>query len=241
MFAMKIRHLVLASALGFVLSACDDGSIPETTETAEHTGYTVKMTGTITGIDTWNSNYSLVLAAFSDDSEYAVAQQKVPTTAADGVNMTIYDVDGSATTLELCVTDILRRRVVTLKSVDITVAPNPRDTVRLELGTINGSMLSAIQAGVFDNTCAQCHGGSTSAAADLHLTSGNSYANLVNVPSTMVANGVRVIPGDAENSVLQQVVNPGNAAGLSFSHEGMITDDEQLDLIDEWINGGAKE
>lgn len=239
---MKINHIVLAFALGFALSACDDGSIPEKTTSAEHTGYSVKMTGSISGMDTWTSNkYSLVLAAFSDDSEYAIVQQKVPTTAANGVNMTIYDVDASASTLELCVTDILRRRVVTLKSVDITTEANPKDTVRLDVGSIDAGMLAAIQAGVFDKTCAQCHGGSTSAAADLHLTSGNAYGNLVNVASTKVDGGVRVIPEDAENSVLHNVINPGNAAGLGFSHEGMITDDNVLDLIDEWINGGAKE
>lgn len=239
---MKIKSIILAFVLGFALSACDDGSIPEKTASAEHTGYSVKMTGSISGMDTWTSNkYSLVLAAFSDDSEYAIVQQKVPTTAANGVNMTIYDVDATASTLELCVTDILRRRVVTLKSVDITTEANPRDTVFLNVGNISGSMLAAIQSGVFNTTCAQCHGGSTSAAADLHLTEGNAYSNLVNVASTRVDGGVRVVPEDAENSVLHDVINPGNAAGLGFSHEGMISDDNVLDLIDEWIKAGAKE
>lgn len=239
---MKITNILLCLALGLGLSACDDGSIPEKTTSTEHTGYSVKMTGSISGLDTWSSNkYNLVLAAFSDDSEYALVQQRVPTTAADGVNMTIYDVDETAKTLELCVTDLLRRKVVTLKSVDIATDATPSDTILLDVGNIDAGMLAAIQAGVFDKTCAQCHGGSTSAAADLHLTSGNAYSNLVNVASTKVAGGVRVIPGDAENSVLHNVVNPGNAAGLGFSHEGMISDDNVLDLIDEWINGGAKE
>lgn len=238
---MKIKHLALALAFGLAFAACDDGSIPEKKVESEHTGYTVKMKGTIKGIDTWNSSYSLVLAAFSDENEYALVQQKVPATAAEGVNMTIYNVSASASTLELCVTDILRRRILTISKMDITTEANPADTVCLNVGNIDAGMLAAIQTGVFDKTCAQCHGGSTSAAAGLHLTSGNAYSNLVNVASTKVQDGVRVIPGDAANSVLHNVINPGNAAGLEFSHEGMITDSKVLNLIDEWINGGAKE
>jgi len=239
---MKINHLVLALTLGLMLMACDDGSIPEKATSANHTGYTVKMIGNISGMDTWTSNkYNLVLAAFSDDSEYAIAQKKVSTTDANRVNITIDDVDGSAKTLELCVTDLLRRRVVTLKSIDITTEADPSDTIRLEVGSIDAGMLAVIQTGVFDKTCAQCHGGSTSAAADLHLTSGETYSNLVNVASTKVEGGVRVAPGDASSSVLHNVINPGNVAGLTFSHEGMISDDNVLNLIDEWINGGAKE
>jgi len=238
---MKINRLVLALALGFTLVACDDGSIPEKKVESEHTGYTVKMTGTITGLNTWNSDYNLVLAAFSDESEYALVQQKVPSTAAEGVNMTIYNVSASASTLELCVTDILRRRILTVSKMDITTDANPADTVCLDVGNINAGMLATIQAGVFNTTCVQCHGGSTSSAANLNLTSGNAHSNLVNVASTRVSGGVRVLVGDAENSVLHKVINPGNAAGLSFSHEGMITDSKVLNLVDEWINGGAQE
>lgn len=238
---MKINRLVLAIALGVSLSACDDGSIPEKTVSAEHTGYTVKMTGTITGVDTWGSTYNLVLAAFSDDSEYAIVQQKVPTTAADGVNMTIYDVDASATTLELCATDILRRRVLTITKMDITTDANPKDTVVLNVGDIDASMFAAIQSGVFNTTCAQCHGGSTTPAANLNLTAGNAYSNLVGVASPQVERGIRVISGDAENSLLHKVFTTGFTSGWEISHEGMIPDDNVLSLIDEWIKGGAKE
>ena len=100
-------------------------------------------------------------------------------------------------------------------------------------------MYAAIQHEIFNPTCAQCHGLSTTAAAGLYLTEGQSHASLVDRPAT-AAEGTRVVPGDAEGSVLHQVVNPGNEAGLGFSHEGMLTSTDELRLIDEWINAGAK-
>lgn len=223
------------------LMSCDDGLIYEKESTAEHTGYTVKLTGRITGVNSWVSSYNLVLAAFSESSEYAIVQQRIPQTAANGTTLTIYDVDASASTIELCVTDILRRRVLTLKSMDITTEADPRDTVTIDVGDINASMFSAIQTGVFNTTCVQCHGGSSTPAANLYLTEGKAYSNLVDSASTRVNEGVRVIPGDAANSVLHKVIFPGNAAGLSFSHSGMIAEEEVLNLIDAWIDGGAKE
>lgn len=222
-------------------TSCDDGLIHEEESTAEHTGYTVKLTGRITGVKTWVSSYNLVLAAFSESSEYAIVQQRIPQTAANGTTLTIYDVDASANTVELCVTDILRRRVLTLKSMDITTEADPSDTLTIDVGDIDASMFSAIQMGVFNSTCANCHGGSSSPAANLYLTEGNAYSNLVNVASTRVSEGVRVIPGDAANSVLHKVISPNNAAGLGFSHSGMIAEEEVLNLIDAWIDGGAKE
>lgn len=223
------------------LTSCDDGLIYEKESTTEHTGYTVKMTGRITGVNTWVSNYNLVLAAFSESSEYAIVQQRIPQTAADGMTLTIYDVDASAKTVELCVTDILRRRVLTIKSMDITTEADPSDTVRIDVGDINASMFSAIQMGVFNSTCAQCHGGSSTPAANLYLTEGNAYNSLVNVASTRVTDGIRVIPNDSKNSVLHKVIYPDNAAGLSFSHEGMVAEQDVLSLIDAWIDSGAKE
>lgn len=239
---MNIRNIGLAFALAAVavFSSCDDGLIEEKTKAAEHTGYTIKLTGRINGVDTWDDTYNLVLAAFSENSEYAIVQQKVPTTAADGTTMTIYDVDASATTVELCVTDILRRRILTLKSMDITTEANPRDTVTLAVGDIDASMFDAIQLGVFNTTCASCHGESSSAAASLYLTEGHAYSNLVNVASTRITDGIRVIPNDSANSVLHKVLY-GDITTLHYDHKGLIGDSKVLSYIDRWIQEGAKE
>ena len=60
--------------------------------------------------------------------------------------------------------------------------------------------LSSIQTVIFNASCIEHHGDHAT-EADLDLTAGNAYANLVNVASVQVALN-RVTPGDAENSYL---------------------------------------
>ena len=159
--------------------------------------------------------------------------------ANSNVNLTLPNIGSDVKTIELCVTNRLRKRVLTYQSLD--VASISGDTLYMDAGQVDAHMYAAIQENIFDKTCAQCHGGSTSPAAGLYLTADKSHASLVNQPSTQVENGIRVIPGNAEESILHKVINPGNVLGLGFSHENMITSSTDLRLIDEWINAGAKE
>lgn len=220
------------------LTACDDGSIPRKEHTATHTGFAAKLTGHITGADSWPEYYQLVLAGFGD-SEYATTQVLVSPDANSNVSLTLPNIGSNVKTIELCVTNRLRKRVLTYQSLD--VASISGDTLYMDAGQVDAHMYAAIQENIFDKTCAQCHGGSTSPAAGLYLTADKSHASLVNQPSTQVEDGIRVIPGNAEESILHKVINPGNVLGLGFSHENMITSSTDLRLIDEWINAGAKE
>ena len=98
--------------------------------------------------------------------------------------------------------------------------------------------LSSIQSVVFDASCIGHHGDHATEAG-LDLTAGQSYANLVNVPSTQVALDL-VTPNDAENSYLIHKLDgragmvgdlmPVGAAALSTA---------QIDVIKQWINAGA--
>ncbi len=229
-------YLLLSAAMG--LTACDDGDIPRKERTATQGGHTAKLTGHITGADSWPEYYQLVLAGFGD-SEYAVTQVSVGPGPGDDVNLTLPNIGSGVKTIELCVTDRLRKRVLTYKSLDVASAQG--DTLYMEAGQVDAGMYAAIQENIFDKTCAQCHGGSTSPAAGLYLTAGKSHASLVNQPSTQVDGGIRVIPGNAGESILHKVINPGNVPGLGFSHGDIITSSTALRLIDEWINAGAKE
>ena len=212
--------VLLSVAMG--LTACDDGSIPRKEHTATHTGFAAKLTGHITGADSWPEYYQLVLAGFGD-SEYATTQVLVSPDANSNVSLTLPNIGSN----------------VTYQSLD--VASISGDTLYMDAGQVDAHMYAAIQENIFDKTCAQCHGGSTSPAAGLYLTADKSHASLVNQPSTQVEDGIRVIPGNAEESILHKVINPGNVLGLGFSHENMITSSTDLRLIDEWINAGAKE
>ena len=54
------------------ITSCDDGRIYEKTETLSEEGRTLRMSGRISGINKWPDGYSVVVAGFSDESEYAV-------------------------------------------------------------------------------------------------------------------------------------------------------------------------
>ena len=54
------------------LHACDEGRIYENAVVATGEGRTVKMTGRISGVDKWSGDYSVVVAGFDDESDYAI-------------------------------------------------------------------------------------------------------------------------------------------------------------------------
>lgn len=221
------------------LTACDDGEIPRKTYTATTEGLTAKLTGTITGTGGWPDYYQVALAAFDDQSEYSLTQVLVSPEADGTVNLTLSGISTDAQTIELCITNKLRKRILTLAETQTTQAQG--DTIYLQADNVDAAMYSAIQTEIFNTTCAQCHGGSTTAAANLYLTQGNSYASLVNQPSTTTQDATRVIPGNSDESVLHLAINAGNELNLGYNHEYLITSSAMLRLIDEWIDNGAQE
>ena len=108
--------VLLSVAMG--LTACDDGSIPRKEHTATHTGFAAKLTGHITGADSWPEYYQLVLAGFGD-SEYATTQVLVSPDANSNVSLTLPNIGNDVKTIELCVTNRLRKRVLTYQSLDV--------------------------------------------------------------------------------------------------------------------------
>ena len=90
-------------------------------------------------------------------------------------------------------------------------------------------------------TCAHCHGGSSSAAANLYLTEGKSYEALVNRPSKKVDGMLLVKPGSAQESVLHTLLNTTISSTWGYDHSKEIVSSPILTLIDDWINNGAQE
>ena len=197
------------------ITSCDDGRIYEKTETLSEEGRTLKMSGKINGISKWPDGYSVVVAGFSDESEYAVV------------------------TIELCVINKLRKRVISFQSMDDLTAVD--DTILMDVGTVNVGMYHGIQEKVFNTTCAHCHGGSSSAAANLYLTEGKSYEALVNRPSKKVDGMLLVKPGSAQESVLHTLLNTTISSTWGYDHSKEIVSSPILTLIDDWINNGAQE
>ena len=158
------------------LASCDDGPVYGSAELKPENGLVLKLTGELSGTGRWNAGgYSLVVAGF-DDSDYAVITKSVPQ-SVDGAAVTVVmsGIGESVTSLELCVINRLRRRVVTFASVS-TISGD--DTVRLPVGRMDVSVYSALQAGVFDASCVQCHGGSNHAAAGLYAAASRLSTSL---------------------------------------------------------------
>lgn len=223
----------------YCMAACDDGRIYEKTVVIPQEGLTLKMTGNISGMADWPEKYSVVVAGFSDNSDYAVISKVVPAPATDGgeVLVTMSGIGDEVTSLELCVVNRLRKRIVTYKIIDEMTAVS--DTVYMDAGTVDVGMYSAIQNQVFNENCVGCHGRSTSAAAGLFLTEGGSYAALVNEPSAIDEDRLLVSPGNAQESFLHFVLNRNG--DTNHDHADILSAKTSLlTLIDDWINNGAK-
>lgn len=110
---------------------------------------------------------------------------------------------------------------------------------------------TSIQREIFDTTdssgrtaCIQCHApvGGRAAAAGLNLTSGTSYASLVNVPSPIKAGAIRVIPGDPDNSYLvHKLEGRSDILGQRMPRgQGPFLTQGQMLVIRRWIEQGAR-
>lgn len=65
--------------------SCDDGRIYEKEVALPQEGLTLKLTGHLTGVDTWPEKYTLCVAGFTDESDYAVLSKVIaPDHAASG-------------------------------------------------------------------------------------------------------------------------------------------------------------
>jgi mono/diheme cytochrome c family protein len=105
--------------------------------------------------------------------------------------------------------------------------------------------LTQIQTAVFTPRCTVCHDGSQPPGGilpgSMNLTAGNSFANLVNVPSQEQPNLLRVKPGDPDNSYLIRKLE--GTAGISGSRMplgGPFLDQATIDQVRSWIAAGAQ-
>jgi hypothetical protein len=108
------------------------------------------------------------------------------------------------------------------------------------------STFQTIQQGIFAKrgcTLSTCHG--QNASANLDLRPGSALLSTVNVLATnavaAAAGKRRIVPGDAANSFLSQKVHgtllPGEGNPMPFI--GQPLTQEELDLLDLWIDAGA--
>jgi len=240
------KFFILHSSLFLLLlAACDSGDIEEQTYSTTDKGHIVKLTVTLSGMDTWESKYAVSLAGFTTGDNYAQVVRTLPNTTPDNtpIELVLSNIGDNINTVELVITNRLRERIITLASVNMDDNAGEKDTIHMKLGHIDVSRFGALQKGLFNMACIQCHGGNGgSGAASLNLTEDRSYAQLVNVPSTRKEGVMRVASGNAEESLLHQIMADGGENLLHVNHTEILSNqfrenlNEVRKLIDEWIN-----
>lgn len=241
----KIIFSILSLSVFLLLSSCDDGPI-EKANNATTGGKVVKVEGTITGLDTWSDRYDVAVAGFTEDAAnesmpYATISKVVTVDANGHASIVLSNIGSSVKNVEICALNRLRQRIVTFTSTDISNASS-NDTIRFDIGTVDASMLAGIQTGIFSATCAACHGANGTSAANLNLTEGNAYASLVNHKSTMRPEMLRVKPGDADSSLIWQVIYGDASESWPMNHGDMLNKDRAaglLQMLEDWIDNGA--
>jgi hypothetical protein len=100
------------------------------------------------------------------------------------------------------------------------------------------SKLSDIQEKVFNVSCAfsGCHG-ATGTKANLLLTNGNSFSNLVNAQSVLYPQFKRVEPNNSANSLLIKILRGQVSPQMPFN--GTPLSASVIDSIAKWIDNGA--
>ena len=232
------RIIYYLPIVALALASCDDGRIPEDDFIPNEEGRVAKLDVQLENNQSWPSGYTVSIAGFSEDSPYAAITKSISTDADGHANVILSGIPDEVKTLEVCVVNNIRRRVVTFYSMD---APATTDTIRINPGNINVGMYASIQSQIFDKQCAHCHSGSAWSAS-LNLNEGKSYESMRNVASKLVEGRERVTPGDAANSVLYEALATDVSADWKHDHSKiMVTDAVGLQMIRDWINSGAKE
>lgn len=232
----KTTGLLFMSFLA-VMASCDEGRLYDDYIPQESgNGLTARLTATVEGAGTWAEGYSLSLAGFAEGNEYALISKAAEPDADGRIDMTLSSIPAEVTSVELCVTDRLRRRTATFLSAPVA----GDDTIRITADEkTDVSMYGVIQRDIFNTTCTQCHGGSNHAAGGLSLTEGKSYYETVGVPSVKDPDRLRAMPGASEESVLYRILSTDESAGWRYDHSVEIPDSKRLDVIKNWIDSGC--
>jgi uncharacterized protein (TIGR03118 family) len=186
------------------------------------------LSGTVTLSATAQSSINIAKVEFLADG----ASIGVATTSPYTVSWDTTTVADGTVTLTATATD-----------VDGNPGTSPAVTVTVA-NTVAATTLSEIQTQVFTPKCTGCHDGSNAPGGALpgsqNLTSGNSFANLVNVASLEQPGLMRVKPGDPANSyVIQKLEGAAGISGSRMPQGGPFLDQPTIDSIKSWIASGA--
>lgn len=239
-----LNRLLLIILFICAIISCDDGYVIERAHDGKGEGFTVKLTGEFSNIDSWQGSYDIVLAGFDEVSDYSIIQKSIPTSKGSNKDTIILrNVSTSVTSVEIAVVNTLRKRIASIYAVPIKEEHKTGDTVMIDAGTLDLGMFNTINKVVFqDMSCSRCHS-SPNATAKLDLSSDNAYHSIVNSTSHVNPSSTRVIPGNSEDSYLYKVITTG-VPEINYSHPKLFAEERYetyQTIIKKWIDNGAKE
>lgn len=225
---------IISTAVILSFASCDEGRINIDNYVQSEEGGSARFSGYVKGIETWSSGYSLALAGFEESNDYAIVSKNIESFISDGIcDVTLSGIPSEVTTIELCAIDRLRRRIATFLTVDFN---QQESHLQIDADDIDISMENAIQTEIFNTTCVQCHGATGHAAAGLDLLDGNSFGNLISVPSRKLPGMERVTPGKSSESELFLILDSDISADWNYDHSVEVVRPERIELIRNWID-----
>ena len=241
-----MKRILLLASISCMLASCDSGNILDKEISVQESGKVVKLTATIDAISDWGGKYNIALAAFSSDNDYALTQRAIPENTVKGtpVSIVMNNITSEVSTVELVLTNKLRKRILTLALMNIDTSKADGDTIRMDLGTISIDETGCIQNGIFNVACIQCHGANGGSAGKLNLTNGNPPACLVDVDAQSSVKDMgykRIVAGNPDASLLYKILCPGGETILHYNHTEVLSSqfknnlEEVKSLLYEWI------
>lgn len=219
-----IRNIIITSSTLFVflLMACEDEK--------NDPKYTINGTVEIIDADVLHPSQLIKFGVFSEDGFRTIQQTSLTRDGDESFSFqTVVEEGFYVFKIFISENDAYKSGLHVFNESEVS------QNLELDAKGIKVLRYQTIQEQVF-NRCTQCHGESTELPADLNLLEGESYADLVNV-SSKNSTRKRVLPGDAENSFLIQVLYNQD---LGFDHSASITATTgDIDLVKKWINHGA--
>lgn len=242
-------YLALASFAGLALAGCgggggrggsSGGTAPAGNDTTPPTFAGLTSATAVNAV-----RVTLAWSAATDDAfpGSAITYRVFFSTLPGGQNFAAPVATTAAGATSFDVTDLLPSTTYFFVVRAVDAAGNAEANVVQRQVTTPASTVSFVvnlQAGIFSPTCAVvgCHTGANPPQG-LNLSAGQSFAFLVNTPSTEVPSILRVKPGDSANSWIIRKLTGTQTVGAQMPFGGPPLPNADIDNVRSWINAGA--
>ena len=217
-----------------MLVGCDSGDIYPEEKPIEEVKISVNAVFHFENEEAFPQNYRIVWGAFVGTSPYPLAYE-VAEKPATGIwqTMSLQGVPRGTSHLALALVEKNENKVKYIFN------KFPLDNSSSEINiseTVDLATFERVQTQIFTPQCIQCHGAG-GFAADLDLTEGSAFANLVDIPSKEDNSSKnRVTKNNLQNSFLLDVLTT-RPETITTNHTTLSSfdSDDDVDLIRAWI------